>query len=108
MARVDINKLANKKKLTGTDVGRLMLKDLCHTYHNMKNPGANKRVLSEAEKEEFFGRITTTAEGKIYNDLLEVHKLLLEVPGTFEVNRAEAVDNLWRVYHLFTRQRTPP
>lgn len=106
MARVDINKLANKKKLTGTDVGRLMLKDLCHTYHNMKNPGANKRVLSEAEKEEFFGRITTTAEGKIYNDLLEVHKLLLELPGTFEVNRAEAVDNLWRVYHLFSLSNT--
>ena len=83
-------------KLTGKEVGRLVLRDLAVVHQNTRE-GRDEPTLSAAEKAELVNALTEPAEVAAYNDYRYFHEFLSRAALTFNLHQQTAEAYYWQL-----------
>lgn len=99
MNRSEIKNLLKKKRLTGTDAGRLIIADFIASYENSEygrpdGPG----FLSEEEKARIASSPTKPEDIQQYNNYRNVHSFLANMGTLINTYALHARLYLWRLY----------
>lgn len=84
-------------KLTGVEVGRLVLRDLAIVHRNTRELRAEK-ILAPAEKANLVNALTEPAEVADYNDYRYFHEFLSRLAISFNVHQQSADARFWQIF----------
>jgi len=94
MATNTLSKLLKKKKLTGEEVGKIILLDLVNSYKGQP-------TLTQAERDAYVDALVESKDIRAYNDYLQIYRFLTGFAVDFEsTERAYAVVRLEFVRHV--------
>ena len=94
MATNSLSKLLKKKKLTGQEVGKIILLDLVNSY-------TGQPELTTAERDSYTNAITQSQDVKDYNDYLQIYRFITGMVIDYEsTERAFAVAVLQYLINL--------
>ncbi len=103
----DINQIIKSGKLTGEEVGRLMIKDMIALYEEALKDRAilegrkeAKGILTYAQRTALVNGLNTKEDILTYNEYKGLHDYLNKVPAVFDVYQLDAEATFWRLYHL--------
>ena len=89
-----LSKLLKKKKLTGEEVGKIILLDLVNSYKDQP-------TLTQAERDAYVDALVESKDIRAYNDYLQIYRFLTGFAVDFEsTERAYAVVRLEFVRHV--------
>ena len=100
----EIQKLINKKKLTGVEVGKLMIKDMIVSLEaatkdpNFTELGDYPGLFTQAEREAMVAQLTGEKNIRDYNTYREVHNALLKLPMRFSMHKGSMESYFWRFF----------
>ncbi len=95
----NIKSLLKKGKLTGAEVGRLMIADLVAAYKNaMKGKADGLGFLSDEEKSHMVNALTGPANIKQYNAYRDIHNFLTNMPAIIQAYAMQAELYFWRLF----------
>lgn len=92
--------LLKKGKLTGDEVGRLMIQDLIAAYKNRLEGKEGKGFLTDAEMTALVNGLSERQDIKRYNEFRFVHEYLVKSVGYFSMYKETAEICFWRIYHI--------
>lgn len=108
-----LTNLLGKGKLTGEEVGQLMIKDLLSGYeYALKNPAVmrgekeTKSLLSDTERTALVDGLTTNEDIRAYNNYRALHEYLLKDSTLLALCLKDAEIGLWKLTHLLTHLKT--
>ena len=94
MALNTLSKLLKKKKLTGEEVGKIILLDLVNSY-------TGKPTLTQAERDAYVDALVENKDIRAYNDYLQIYRFITGFAIDFEsTERAYAVVRLEFLRHV--------
>ena len=94
MALNTLSKLLKKKKLTGEEVGKIILLDLVNRY-------TDKPTLTQAERDAYVDALVESKDIRAYNDYLQIYRFITGFAIDFEsTERAYAVVRLEFLRHV--------
>ena len=99
-----IQSLINKKKLTGVDVGKLMILDMLAEWEAAnKDPNFTEfndytGIFTQAEREAMVAQLTGEKNIRDYNTYREIHNALLKFPMRFSMYKETMENCFWRVF----------
>jgi len=94
MATNTLSKLLKKKKLTGEEVGKIILLDLVNSYKDQP-------TLTQAERDAYVDALVESKDIKAYNDYLQIYRFITGFAVDFEsTERAYAVVRLEFMRHV--------
>lgn len=94
MALNALSKLLKKKKLTGEEVGKIILLDLVNSYKGQP-------TLTQAERDAYVDALVESKDIKAYNDYLQIYRFITAFAVDFESQeRAYAVVRLEFMRHV--------
>ena len=94
MALNTLSKLLKKKKLTGEEVGKIILLDLVNSYKDQP-------TLTQAERDAYVDALVESKDIRAYNDYLQIYRFITGFAVDFEsTERAYAVVRLEFVRHV--------
>ena len=89
-----LSKLLKKKKLTGEEVGKIILLDLVNSYKGQP-------TLTQAERDAYVDALVESKDIRAYNDYLQIYRFITGFAVDFEsTERAYAVVRLEFVRHV--------
>ena len=91
-------------KLTGGEVGRLVLRDLAVVHHNTRE-GRDEPTLSPAEKADLVNALTEPAEVAAYNDYRYFHEFLSRAALTFNLHQQTSDSCYWQLCYFMETLR---
>ena len=100
----EIKTLINKKKLTGVEVGKLMIKDMLAEWEAAnKDPNFTELndypgIFTPAEREAMVNQLTGSQNIRDYNAYREIHNALLKFPMRFSMYKEMMESHFWRVF----------
>lgn len=100
----EIQKLINKKKLTGAEVGKLFIKDTLAAWGaGSKDPNFKKLddypgIFTQAEREAMVAKLTGEKNLQDYNTYRDIHTALLKIPMRFSMYKESTENYFWRGY----------
>ena len=89
MALNTLSKLLKKKKLTGEEVGKIILLDLVNNY-------TNKPTLTQAERDAYVDALVENKDIRAYNDYLQVYRFITTMVVDYESQE--------RAYHAIRQE----
>lgn len=93
-----IKSLLKKGKLTGAEVGRLMIADLVAAYKNaMKGKTDGLGFLNDEEKYHMVNALTGPTNIKQYNAYRDIHNFLANMPAIIQAYAMQAELYFWRL-----------
>ena len=96
MALNTLSKLLKKKKLTGEEVGKIILLDLVNSYKGQP-------TLTQAERDAYVDALVESKDIKAYNDYLQIYRFITGFAIDFEsTERAYAVVSLKLLHEVTT------
>lgn len=96
---VNVKTLLKKGKLTGDEVGRLMIKDLVATYKNAVEHRTLDGVLTDSEKQSLVDNLEKKEDIRRYADYKYIHDFLEKAPILFGLYQQTASISFWKLYH---------
>ena len=94
MATNALSKLLKKKKLTGEEVGKIILLDLVNSYKDQP-------TLTQAERDAYVDALVESKDIRAYNDYLQIYRFIPAFAVDFEsTDRAYAVVRLEFMRHV--------
>lgn len=102
--RKEIKTLINKKKLTGVEVGKLLIKDMLTEWEAAnKDPKFTELndypgIFTQAERESMVSQLTGSQNIRDYNAYREIHNALIKFPMRFSMYKEMMESHFWRVY----------
>jgi len=103
----DINQIIKSGKLTGEEVGRLMIKDLTALYKEASNDrdilNGDKEasgLLTPTQRTAMVDGLSNSEDIRTYNDYRALHGYLTTEGMTFTIHQLDAEAIFWRLYHL--------
>lgn len=94
MATNTLSKLLKKKKLTGEEVGKIILLDLVNSYKDQP-------TLTQAERDAYVDALVESKDIRAYNDYLQIYRFIPAFAVDFEsTERAYAVVRLEFMRHV--------
>lgn len=94
MATNTLSKLLKKKKLTGEEVGKIILLDLVNSYKDQP-------TLTQAERDAYVDALVESKDIRAYNDYLQIYRFITGFAIDFESQeRAYAVIRLEFLRHI--------
>ena len=94
MATNALSKLLKKKKLTGEEVGKIILLDLVNSYKDQP-------TLTQAERDAYVDALVESKDIRAYNDYLQIYRFITGFAIDFEsTERAYAVIRLEFLRHV--------
>ena len=84
-------------KLTGVEVGRLVLQDLARVHQNSRE-GRQERTMTTGEKANLVNALTDPSEVADYNDFRYYHEFLSRLAITFNVYQQSADARFWQLF----------
>ena len=94
MATNTLSKLLKKKKLTGEEVGKIILLDLVNSYKGQP-------TLTQAERDAYVDALVESKDIRAYNDYLQIYRFIPAFAVDFEsTERAYAVVRLEFMRHV--------
>lgn len=105
-----LTSILNKGKLTGEEVGRLMIKDLLEIYKEARNnPDALngkkdvKGILTAAERQIMVDRLDTREDIRAYNEYRALYEYITKDATRLDLYHKEVQIALWRLIHLVSQ-----
>lgn len=105
-----LTNLLNKGKLTGEEVGRLMIKDLLEIYKEARNnPDVlngkkdAKGILTAAERQIMVDRLDTREDIRAYNEYRALYEYITKDATRLDLYHKEVQIALWRLIHLVSQ-----
>lgn len=105
-----LTSLLGKGKLTGEEVGRLMIKDIVETYKDaLNNIALNKEnkeakgILTDAQRQTMVSKLETREDIKAYNEYRALHEYLIKDSTLLSLYHKEAQVAIWRLIHLISQ-----
>jgi len=95
--------LLKKGKLTGDEVGRLMIKDLAATYNNVLKNRNIDGLLSDLDKQSLVSGLEKRDDIRRYNEYKYIHEFLTNAPVLFCLYQQTASLNFWKLYGLMEK-----
>lgn len=96
MALNTLSKLLKKKKLTGEEVGKIILLDLVNNY-------TDQPTLTQAERDAYVDALVENTDIRAYNDYLQIYRFITGFAIDFEsTERAYAVVSLKLLHEVTT------
>ena len=96
----NIKNLLKKGKLTGHEVGQLMIKDLAKSYKNILENKGDEGLLTFEDKMLLVDGLKKSEDIKRYNEFRHVHEFLITAPILFSLYEKTASNAFWKIYHL--------
>ena len=96
----NIKNLLKKGKLTGHEVGQLMIKDLAKSYKNILENKGDEGLLTFEDKTLLVDGLKKSEDIKRYNEFRHVHEFLITAPILFSLYEKTASNAFWKTYHL--------
>jgi len=104
MAR-EIQTLLKKGKLTGDEVGKLMIRDLVATYHNLLRDGEDQGLLTSAEMHTIINGLAKKEDIKRYYDYRDLCAYIVNAAKAYTIQEGSAEEYLWKIYFFLREMR---
>ncbi len=101
----EIQTLLKKGKLTGDEVGKLMIQDLVATYHNFLKGKEDQGLLTLAEMNTIISGIKKSEDIKRYNEYRHLLEYIVNAAKAYMIYEGSAEEYLWRIYFLLSEMR---
>lgn len=96
-----IKRLLAKKKLTGEEVGRLMILDLAEAYkRRLAGEITSEGLLTEAEKTAMVSKILGNNDIRVYNAYRDIHNFLINTQPFILMYSMQAELYFWRLFSM--------
>ncbi|HPC08210.1 MAG TPA: hypothetical protein PLF77_04820 [Smithella sp.] len=103
--KTDINNLLKKGKLTGQEVGQLMIQDLVATYKNYLEGKGDEGFLTQAETNTLVNGLTKSQDIKRYREFRGVHEYIVNAARAFVIHEEIMEEHLWKINYIFNEMR---
>ena len=75
---MNINKLLQKKKLTGEEIGKAVIASLCYTYKSILTGKGQQTLFSDADLKKMMESIKTNADVTAYNSYIDFNRFIIK------------------------------
>jgi hypothetical protein len=104
-----LNNLLKKGKLTGEEVGQLMIKDMIHMFNQVKenpeilnNDKEIKPLLTQAQKDSLVNGLDSNKDIRDYNNYRDLYNFLTDGSLRLDLYQSEIQISIWRLTHLLS------
>ncbi len=97
----EIQTLLKKGKLTGKEVGQLMIRDLVTIYKNSTTGKGETGLLTAAERSILVYGLTTSHDINRYRDFRGVYEYIVNAAKAFVMNEGIVEEHLWKIHYIF-------
>jgi len=101
----EIQALLKKGKLTGDEVGKLMIRDLLATYHNFLKGKEDQGLLTQAEMNTIINGLTKNEDIKRYNEYRRLLEYLVNATKAYMIHEGSVEEYLWKIYYFLREMR---
>lgn len=98
----EIQALLKKGKLTGHEVGQLMIRDLVATFKNSIEGKGETGMLTAAEINTIINGLTTSHDIKRYREFRGVYEYIVNAAKAFVINQGIAEEYLQKIKYIFS------
>jgi hypothetical protein len=101
----DIQNLLKKGKLTGHEVGQLMIQDLVANYKNYLDGKGDVGFLTATEANILVNGLTNTQDIKRYREFRGIHEYIVNAAKAFVIHEGIVEEHLWKINFIFSEMR---